>query len=58
MKTQNTTNSIARKEENDATHRSFKLLITETFRNVKCTMVRFNKNLSIYGAAAASAIRN
>ncbi|WP_340198965.1 hypothetical protein [Ascidiimonas sp. W6] len=58
MKTQNNQTMTATQTENNTAHRSFLFFGTKTYSNVKRAIVNFNKNLSVYGAAAASAIRN
>lgn len=58
MKTQNTSNFITKNTENGNAFKNLSVVIAVTFNKVKSTMVKFNKNLSICGAAAASAIRN
>ncbi|WP_340198964.1 hypothetical protein [Ascidiimonas sp. W6] len=51
MKTQN---SKVAKTENS----QWQTYMKRTFNSIKIEMIKFNKNLGVYGAAAAAAVRN
>jgi hypothetical protein len=58
MKTQNVQHLTITQKENKSTLQTSERYGLTSIQNIKNWMVKFNKNLSICGAAAAAAIRN